>query len=95
MGGAEDETRRIADLEKEIAKRNRWIDQRDRRIDKLEQENDRLRREIEKWQQAAKRQAAPFSKAEQSGIPSDADEKQGSGTADERVGQCRSGSIES
>lgn len=64
MGGAEDETQRIADLEKEIAKRNRWIDQRDRRIDKLEQENERLRREIEKWQQAAKRQAAPFSKGE-------------------------------
>jgi hypothetical protein len=38
MGGAEDETQRIADLEKEIAKRNRWIDQRDRRIDKLKQE---------------------------------------------------------
>jgi len=64
MGGAEEETQRIADLEKEIAKRNRWIDQRDRRIDKLEQENERLRREIEKWQQAAKRQAAPFSKGE-------------------------------
>lgn len=30
---------RIADLEKEVAKRDRWIDQRDRRIDKLEQEN--------------------------------------------------------
>ena len=41
MGGAEDEKQRIADLEKEIAKRNRWIDQRDRRIDKLEEENER------------------------------------------------------
>ena len=64
MGGAEEEKQRIADLEKEIAKRNRWIDQRDRRIDKLEEENDRLRREIEKLQQAAKRQAAPFSRGE-------------------------------
>ena len=64
MGGAEEEKQRIADLEKEIAKRNRWIDQRDRRIDKLEEENERLRREIEKLQQAAKRQAAPFSKGE-------------------------------
>lgn len=65
MGGAEsNEKQRIADLEKEIAKRNRWIDQRDRRIDRLEEENDRLRREIEKLQQAAKRQAAPFSKGE-------------------------------
>jgi transposase len=62
MGGVENETQRIADLEKEIAKRNRWIDQRDRRIDKLEQEIERLRRENEKLQQAAKRQAAPFSK---------------------------------
>ena len=60
--GVADEEQRIADLEKEIAKRNRWIDQRDRRIDKLEQENERLRRELEKLQQAAKRQAAPFSK---------------------------------
>lgn len=64
MGGAEDETQRVADLEKEVAKRDRWIDQRDRRIDKLEQENERLRREIEKLQQAAKRQAAPFSRGE-------------------------------
>jgi transposase len=64
MGGVDDETQRVADLEKEIAKRDRWIDQRDRRIDKLEQENDRLRRENEKLQQAAKRQAAPFSKGE-------------------------------
>ena len=64
MGGAEEEKQRIADLEKEIANRNRWIDQRDRRIDKLEEENERLRREIEKLQQAAKRQAAPFSKGE-------------------------------
>jgi transposase len=64
MGGAEEEKQRIADLEKEIAKRNRWIDQRNRRIDKLEEENERLRREIEKLQQAAKRQAAPFSRGE-------------------------------
>src|SRR4029078_3944143 len=63
MGGAEEE-KRIADLEKEIAKRNRWIDQRDRRIDRLEQEIERLRRENEKLQQAAKRQAAPFSRGE-------------------------------
>ena len=64
MGGAEDEKQRVADLEKEIAKRDRWIDQRDRRIDTLEQENERLRREVEKLQQAAKRQAAPFSRGE-------------------------------
>lgn len=64
MGGVEDGKQRIADLEKEIAKRNRWIDQRDRRIEKLEHEIERLRRENEKLQQAAKRQAAPFSKGE-------------------------------
>jgi transposase len=64
MGEAGDEKQRIADLEKEIAKRERWIDQRDRRIDRLKEENERLRREIEKLQQAAKRQAAPFSKGE-------------------------------
>jgi transposase len=64
MGGADNEKQRIADLEKEIAKRNRWIDQRDRRIERLEQEIERLRRENEKLQQAAKRQAAPFSRGE-------------------------------
>lgn len=70
MGGAaRNEKQRIADLEKEIAKRNRWIDQRDRRIDRLEEENERLRREIEKLQQAAKRQAAPFSKGERNRNP--------------------------
>ena len=35
MGGADEEKQRIADLEKEIAKRDRWINQRDRRIDRL------------------------------------------------------------
>lgn len=64
MGGADDEKQRIADLEREVAKRDRWIDQRDRHIDRLEQEVERLRRENEKLQQAAKRQAAPFSKGE-------------------------------
>src|ERR1043166_1953654 len=64
MGGAEEERQRIADLEKEIARRNRWIDQRDRRIEKLEHEIERLRRENEKLPRAAKRQAAPFSKGE-------------------------------
>jgi transposase-like protein len=64
MGVIEDGKQRIADLEREIAKRNRWIDQRDRRIEKLEHEIERLHRENEKLQQAAKRQAAPFSKGE-------------------------------
>ncbi len=64
MGGVDEEKQRIADLEKEIAKRDRWIDQRDRRIDNLEREIERLRRENEKLQQAAKRQAAPFSRGE-------------------------------
>lgn len=64
MGGGDEEKQRIADLEEEIAKRNRWIDQRDRRIEKLEHEIERLGRENEKLQQAAKRQAAPFSRGE-------------------------------
>ena len=58
----DEEKQRIADLEKEIARRDHWIDQRDRRIETLKQEIERLRRENEKLQQAAKRQAAPFSR---------------------------------
>jgi len=80
--GAEGEKPSIADLEKEIAKRDRWIDQRDRRIDKLEQENEWLRREIEKLQQAAKRQAAPFSRREPKRNP-----KQRGRKASERYGR--------
>lgn len=78
MGGVGEEKQRIADLEKEIAKRNRWIDQRDRRIDRLEQEIERLRRENEKLQQAAKRQAAPFSRGEPKRNPKRRGRKSGS-----------------
>jgi transposase len=62
VAAEKEQTDRIAELNREIAKRNDWIGQRDRRIESLEKENERLREEIEKLQRSAKRQAAPFSR---------------------------------